>query len=94
MDRKYGGENMATVHICDRCGAEIELYNKDKHYVQCLIDADFPDGRKYQSYDLCSKCQKILEFIMEDFIAECKSNYAILDFIGIDENGNNVENNC
>ena len=81
---------MATIHICDRCGADIPLYNTDKHYIKCLIDADFQDGRKYKSYDLCARCQKILEFIMEDFIAECKSNQSILDFIGIDKDGNSV----
>lgn len=81
---------MATVHICDRCGAEIELYNSDKHYVKCLIDADFPDGRKYESYDLCARCQKILEFLDESFISFEKNNNDILYFLGVDENGNSV----
>ena len=81
---------MATVHICDRCGAEIGLYNSDKHYVKCLIDADFPNGRKYQSYDLCPKCQKILEFLDESFISFEKNNNDILYFLGVDEDGNSV----
>ena len=85
---------MATVHICDRCGAEINLYSINKHHVAIFDDYQMRGDIRYSYRDLCDNCRKILQFIMEDFIAECQSNQSILDFIGIDENGNDTKNNC
>ena len=81
---------MSLMYICDRCGAKIQDYSTDKHYVKCLIDADCPDGRKYFSYDLCPQCQKILMFLNESFITFDKNNNDILYFLGVDEDGNSV----
>lgn len=81
---------MATVHICDRCGAEIEDYIRDKHKITLYDAYENYVQYRYSQRDLCDNCRKLLEYINDSFIAYDKSKEEILEFLGVDEDGNSV----
>ena len=65
---------MATVHICDRCGAEIPLYDKSHHLVGIFNTSDakvkvgLPYDDRYEYKDLCDNCIEILLLTMNKFM--------------------------
>ena len=81
---------MATIHICDRCGAEFFNYKPSEHNITIF---DNPGGKshdKYSQFDLCPECQQILSYFIEDFIGYCTNNEDILKLIHVDKDGNST----
>lgn len=63
---------MATVHICDRCGAEIPLYDQSHHLVGIFNTSDAKVGigydNRYEYKDLCDNCIEMLLLTMHKFM--------------------------
>lgn len=70
-------------YICDRCGNIIYKYSTRNHIV--LYDSDVKYGAmlhgndKYNEYDLCDNCLRVLNKINDSFISYDKTNEEILD---------------
>ena len=60
-------------YICDRCGVEIPLYNKDNHVI--FYDQDvtysyiqYQSNNKYNECDLCDDCLEYLHNMNQMFM--------------------------
>ena len=73
-------------YVCDRCGNIIKLYNT--HNQIHLSDANIEHGEilygneKYNRYDFCDECLKVLYKINENFVSYDRTNEEILESIG------------
>lgn len=60
-------------HVCDRCGAVIDLRGSDMSmHTEYLYDKDCVPHRS--RYELCDRCLKHLDLINENFIAYDEDN--------------------